>query len=120
MRISVHCHTMSLMKTFTLRLSSSLLLVGLWACSQTPPQPPGSTTYSPYTPAQIQEFNRQSLSPVEGPFGPVDPRVEDVRIAKERAADAKLYNQPPGEQEAEALETQSVDPYQPTKPIVTF
>ena len=108
------------MNKFTLRLSPFLLLMGLSACTQAPPKPPGSTTFSPYTPGQIQEFNKQTLSPVEGPFGPVDPRAEDLRIAKERASDAKFYNQPQGEQEAEALETQSTDPYQATKPVVTF
>jgi len=107
------------MNTLLSRLSP-LLLLGVLACSQTPPLPSGSTTYSPYTPGQVQEFNRQSLSPVEGPFGPVDPRAEDARIAKERAADAKFYKQPQGEEEAEVLETQSADPYQATKPVVSF
>ena len=111
---------MSHMNTFSLRLAPILLLMGISACTQAPPQPPGSTTFSPYTPQQIQEFNRQTLSPLEGPFGPVDPRAEDQRISKARAADAKLYNQPQGEQEAEALETQSADPYQATKPLITF
>jgi hypothetical protein len=111
---------MGYMNTFPLRLSPFLILMGLSACTQTPPRPPGSTTYSPYSPQQIQEFNRQSLSPVEGPFGPVDPRAEDLRIAKERALDAKFYNQPQGEEEAESLETQSTGPYQATKPVFTF
>jgi hypothetical protein len=111
---------MGLMNTSTLGLAPFLLLMGLSACTQTPPKPPGSTTFSPYTPGQIQEFNKQTLSPVEGPFGPVDPRAEDLRIAKERASDAKFYNQPQGEEEAEALETQSVDPYQATKPVIAF
>jgi hypothetical protein len=108
------------MKLFCSRLSAFLLFLVISACSQTPPKPPGSTTFSPYTPQQIQEFNQQTLAPVEGPFGPVDPRAEDQRIAKERAADAKFYNQQKGEEEAEALETQSADPYQATKPIITF
>lgn len=108
------------MNTFLSKLSLYLLLIGVSACSQTPPKPPGSTTFSPYSPAQIQEFNQQTLSPVEGPFGPVDQRAEDLRIAKERASDAKFYNQPQGEEEAEAIETQSADPYQTTKPVLTF
>ena len=111
---------MGLMHTFLSKLSPFLLLIGVSACSQTPIKPPGSTTFSPYTPQQIQEFNRQTLSPVEGPFGPVDPRVEDARIAKERAADSKFYSQPQGEEEGEAIETQSADPYQVTKPVFTF
>lgn len=108
------------MNQFFSKLGLILLFTGLSACTQTPIKPPGSTTFSPYTPEQIQEFNKQTLSPVEGPFGPVDPRAEDLRIAKERALDAKFYNQPQGEEEAEALETQSADPYQATKPVITF
>ena len=111
---------MSLMNRLFSKLSPFLLLIGVSACTQTPIKPPGSKTFSPYTPQQIQEFNRQTLSPVEGPFGPVDPRAEDLRIAKERAADAKFYSQPQGEEEAEAIETQSAEPYQVTKPVMTF
>lgn len=108
------------MNAYVLRPAVYLIFITMTACTQVAPLPPGSKTYSPYSPQQIKEFNSQTLSPVEGPFGPVDPRVEDARIAQERAADAKLYYQPQGEQEAEALETQSVDPYQATKPVITF
>ena len=111
---------MGFMNTCALRLVPCLLLMSISACTQAPPLPPGSTTNSPYTPQQIKEFNSQTLSPVEGPFGPVDPRVEDLRLSKERALDAKLYNQPKGEEEAEALELQSADPFQATKPVLTF
>lgn len=112
--------TMEYMNISSWKLSPLLLLMSISACTQAPPLPSGSTTYSPYSPQQIKEFNNQTLSPVEGPFGPVDRRAEDLRIAKERALDSKLYNQPEGEEEAEALETQSADPYQSTKPIMTF
>ena len=108
------------MTKYTLQLTSCLILMSISACTQTPPLPSGSTTYSPYTSQQIKEFNHQPLSPVEGPFGPVDPRAEDQRIAKEREADTKLYNQPEGEEEAEALEMQSADPYQSSSPVITF
>lgn len=108
------------MSALTSKRISLLFLIGISACSQAPIKPPGSTTFSPYTPQQIQEFNRQTLAPVEGPFGPVDHRAEDARIAKERAADSKFYSQPQGEEEAEAIETQSADPYQVTKPVMTF
>ena len=111
---------MGCMNTFFLRLSPCLLFMGISACTQAPPLPPGSTTNSPYTAQQIKEFNSQTLSPVEGPFGPVDLRAEDLRLSKERALDSKLYNQPKGEEEAEALEMQSADPYQATKPVLTF
>ena len=108
------------MNTFFLRVSPCLLFIGITACTQVLPLPPGSKTNSPYTPQQIKEFNSQTLSPVEGPFGPVDPRAEDLRLSKERALDSKFYNQPVGEEEAEALEMHSADPYQATKPVFTF
>ena len=108
------------MNKYALRLANCLVLISIAACTQAPPLPPRSTATSPYTSEQIKEFNNQALSPVEGPFGPVDPRAEDLRLAKERALDSKLYNQPKGEQEAEALEIQSADPYQATKPVFTF
>ena len=108
------------MNTYARRLGSYLMLMGISACTQAPPLPPGATTYAPYSAQQIQEFNNQTLSPVEGPFGPVDPRAEDLRLSKERALDSKYYSQPDGEQEAEALETQSADPYQATRPVLTF
>jgi hypothetical protein len=50
----------------------------------------------------------------------VDLNAENVRISKERELDAKFYNQPQGEEEAEALETQSAEPYQPSKPVLTY
>lgn len=103
-----------------LRPAVCLIFITMTACAQVAHLPPGSKTFSPYSPQQIKEFNGQTLSPVEGPFGPMDLRVEDARIAKERAADTKLYNQPQGEEEAQALETQSADPYQATKPVFTF
>ena len=111
---------MGYMNTYALRLVLCTILMSIVACTQAPPLPPGSATKSPYTPQQIKEFNSQTLSPVEGPFGPVDPRAEDLRLSKERALDSKFYNQPKGEQEAEALEMQSADPYQTTKPVLTF
>lgn len=111
---------MGYMNTYALRLVPCTILMSIVACTQAPPLPPGSTTKSPYTPQQIKEFNSETLSPVEGPFGPVDPRAEDLRLSKERALDSKFYNQPQGEKEAEALEMQSADPYQTTKPVLTF
>jgi len=81
----------------------------------------GMTTYSPYTPEQIREFNQQPISPVEGPFGPVNPNVqEQERAAKRQSIDSKYYRQSTGEEEAEALETESAEPYQPMKPVLTF
>lgn len=80
----------------------------------------GMTTYSPYTPEQIREFNKQAISPAEGPFGPVDPTVQQQRAANRQSIDSKYYRQPTGEEEAEALETESADPYQPMSPTISF
>jgi hypothetical protein len=80
----------------------------------------GMQTYSPYTPGQLQELNSQPLSPVEGPFGPIAPSASEFNLSKKPAPDAKYYNQPIGEEEAEALELQSSEPYQSSKPEITI
>ena len=74
-----------------------------------------ATTYSPFTKEQLQQFNSQPISPaisvneIDGQTrGPQDYRG------------SKFYQQPQGEEEAEALETQSSDPYIPVKPALTF
>ena len=108
------------MNTYALGLASCLILMNISACTQAPPLPPGSTTYSPYSAQQMKGFNNQTLSPVEGPFGPVDPRAEDLRLSKERALDSKYYSQPVGEQEAEAQETQSAAPFMPLPSTIAF
>lgn len=81
----------------------------------TPPQ--GSETFSPYTPAQIKQFNQQTISPAEGPFGPVNP---NQRRQKKPPFDSQYFSQPVGEQEAEALETQSAEPYDPVPATIKF
>ena len=96
--------------------------LGLLSCvvgAQTAP-PQGSVTYSPYTPGQLREFNNQPISPSEGPFGPVNTPPQDRIQAKQRAKDSKYYNLPEGEEEAEAIETESADPYTPSLPIYQF
>ena len=79
----------------------------------------GMQTYSPYTPEQLRELNTQSIFTVEGPMGPVGPGAQ-VPLPQKPSAGSKYFRQPEGEQEAEAIETQSAEPYQPVKPIVTF
>ena len=72
-------------------------------------------TFSPYTKEQLQQFNSQPIAPTIS-VNEVDgqsPRPQELR-------DSKLYQQPLGEEQAEALETQSVDPYTPLQPAVTF
>jgi hypothetical protein len=100
-------------------LGFCLAVVSFWAFAQNL-KPSGMQTYSPYTPGQLQELNSQPLSPVEGPFGPIAPSAQEFNLSKKSAPDEKYYNQPVGEEEAEALELQSADPYQSAKPVITF
>ena len=90
------------------------------AWAQSPPPSTGMQTYSPYTPQQIKEFNSQPLTPVEGPFGPVAPNAREMNLSKKPSIDSKYYSQPKGEEEAEALETESAEPYQPMSPVISF
>ena len=79
----------------------------------------GMQTYSPYTPEQLRELNTLPIFPVEGPMGPVGPGAQ-VLSPKKSPVDSKYFRQPEGEEEAESLETESADPYQPMQPVMTF
>ena len=80
----------------------------------------GMQTFSPYTPEQIKAFNQQSLSPIESPFGPVGASPEQARSQGNASKAPKTFNVPVGEQEAEAIETQSAEPYEPMTPTISF
>jgi hypothetical protein len=80
----------------------------------------GVKTFSPYTPEQLKAFNDQKISPAEGPFGPVDPNQQQMNLQKKPPVDSKFFNVSVGEQEAEAIETESADPYQPMTPAIAF
>jgi len=73
------------------------------------------TTYSPYTKEQLEQFNSQPISPVIS----VNEVDGQTRMSQDFGG-SKLYQQPQGEAEAEVLGTQSVDPYTPIKPEITF
>ncbi len=75
-------------------------------------------TYSPYTPAQIQEFNNQPLSPPEGPFGPVDPRLVPDRPGSN--LESGYINNPEGEEEVEAQDSESAAPFEPIPSTFTY
>ena len=77
-------------------------------------------TFSPYTPEQLKSFNAQKISPAEGPFGPVDMTQKQLNLQKKPGINSKFFNVPEGEQEAEALETESANPYQPMSPAISF
>jgi hypothetical protein len=79
----------------------------------------GMQTYSPYTPEQLRELNSQSIFTVEGPMGPVGPGAQ-VLPPQKSSVDSKYFRQPEGEEEAESLETESAEPYQPMQPVITF
>ena len=101
-------------------LFASPLLISFSVLAQTQEPSTGMQTYSPYTPQQIKELNNQPLSPVEGPFGPVSPSVRAMDLSKKQSIDSNFYSQPKGEEEAEALETESAAPYQPISPVISF
>ncbi len=80
----------------------------------------GSQTSPVYSPEQLREFNNQPVAFAEGPFGPVDTPPQKQGLSKQSAEDSKYFSQPQGEQEAEAIETQSADPYMPSTPVYRF
>ncbi|MBU3549964.1 hypothetical protein ICN13_01250 [Polynucleobacter sp. MWH-Berg-3C6] len=88
--------------------------------AQQGPPPKGSQTSSAYSPEQLREFNNQPVAFAEGPFGPVDTPPQKQGLSKQSAEDSKYFSQPQGEQEAEAIETQSADPYMPSTPVYRF
>jgi hypothetical protein len=107
------------MKILKFMAVSLIALQAYNVCAQSPSHS-GMETYSPYTPGQLREFNSQPLSPVEGPMGPVSPSSQSGNLRKQVPDSSNFFSQPQGEEEAEALETQSADPYQPMKPVMTF
>ena len=80
----------------------------------------GMQTYSPYTPEQLKELNTLPIFPVEGPMGPVGPGTPVLNVGNKPSIDNKYFSQPQGEQEAESLETESAQPYQPMNAIIAF
>ena len=102
-----------------LKLALCLILVGCSTAQQGPP-PKGSQTSSIYSPEQLREFNNQPVAFSEGPFGPVATPPQKQGMSKKPPGDSQYFNQPQGEQEAEAIETQSADPYMPSTPVYRF
>ncbi len=77
-------------------------------------------TFSPYTPAQIQEFNNQPIAPMETPAGPVYLETVPTRPKAKPALDARYIKNPDGEEQAEAQETESAAPFEPLPATLTF
>ncbi|OWS71212.1 hypothetical protein CBI31_00340 [Polynucleobacter campilacus] len=94
-------------------------MVGCSTAQQGPP-PKGSQTSAVYTPEQLREFNNQPVALSEGPFGPVATPPPKQGLTKKSPGESKYFSQQNGEQEAEAIETQSADPYTPSTPVYRF
>lgn len=107
------------MKSLYLSLCSAPFLLSASVLAQTPVNQ-GMQTFSPYSAQQINEFNHQLISPVEGHFGPVAPNAQEMNLRQKPTLDSKFYNNPEGEDEAEALETESAEPYQSSSPAISF
>ena len=97
----------------------SLALISFSSLGQTPSNQQ-MQTFSPYTPEQLKAFNDQKVSPVESPFGPVESNQQSMNLQQNPKINPQSFNIPTGEQEAEALEMQSAEPYQPLTPVLTF
>ena len=77
-------------------------------------------TYSPYTPEQIQEFNNQPLSPIETPGGPVYLESPPASQGSKVPFDARYFQNPEGEEQAEAQGSQSAAPFEPIPATIAF
>lgn len=93
---------------------TSILMLCFGLCGT----PARAQTYSPYTPAQLQEFNSQPLSPAEGPFGPVGSRVLPTIPAPR--IESRYIKNPDGEEQAEAQGAQSAVPFEPIPVTIPF
>ena len=109
----------TLMNISQLIFALSLMSIVFSLLAQTPSNQ-GTQTFSPYTSEQLKSFNAQKISPAESPFGPVDLTQQQLNLQKKPSLNSKFFNVPEGEQEAEALETESADPYQPMTPAMSF
>lgn len=77
-------------------------------------------TFSPYTPAQIQEFNNQPIAPIETPAGPVYMETPPVSQKSRSPLDIRYLKNPDGEEQAQALSTESAAPFEPIPTTIAF
>lgn len=77
-------------------------------------------TFSPYTPAQIQEFNNQPIAPIETPAGPVYLETPPVIQKPKVPFDSRYVKNPDGEEQAEAQGAESAAPFEPIPATFTF
>ncbi len=77
-------------------------------------------TFSPYTPAQIQEFNSQPIAPLETPAGPVYIERPPISQLPNTPIDSRYIKNPDGEEQAEAQGAQSAAPFEPIPATMVF
>ena len=77
-------------------------------------------TFSPYTPAQIQEFNSQPIAPLETPAGPVYIEHPPISQLPNTPIDSRYIKNPDGEEQAEAQGAQSAAPFEPIPATMVF
>lgn len=77
-------------------------------------------TFSPYTPAQIQEFNNQPVAPLETPEGPVYLESVPVKQKPNSPLDSRYVKNSDGEEQAEAQGAESAVPFVPIPTTITF
>jgi len=77
-------------------------------------------TFSPYTRAQIQEFNSQPIAPLETPAGPVYIERPPISQIPNTPIDSRYIKNPDGEEQAEAQGAQSATPFEPIPATMVF
>jgi hypothetical protein len=77
-------------------------------------------TFSPYTPAQIQEFNSQPIAPLETPAGPVYIERPPISQLPNTPIDSRYIKNPDREEQAEAQGAQSAAPFEPIPATMVF
>ena len=77
-------------------------------------------TFSPYTPAQLNEFNSQPLSPGETPMGPIYPTAIPASPNAKPSLDSRYVHNPDGEEQAEAQGAESAAPFEPIPATFTY
>ena len=94
-------------------VSISLALIGFRVQAQ-------NQTFSPLSPAQLNAINNQPISPVEGVLGPVSQSGQELVLPQKPSFDSQFFNQPKGEDEAQALGADSAEPFQPVSATFSF
>ncbi len=118
---------LSITKTMqTQRIQTRPLLIVVLAsiCAVTASNQAIGQTFSPYTPAQIQELNSQSIAPVETPAGPMYSNTLPANFIpsqnKSPGLDSRYFSNPQGEEQAQSQETDSAAPFEPIPSTVQF